>query len=45
METALLVVIAAAIAGLFAVVLIRRPKPDAGLADAVAMVADAQIML
>jgi DNA recombination protein RmuC len=45
METALLVVIAAAIAGLFAVVLMRRPKPDTGLTEAVAKVADAQIKL
>jgi DNA recombination protein RmuC len=45
METALLIVIVAAIAGLFAVVLMRRAKPDDGLAAAVAKVADAQILL
>ena len=41
----LLVVIVAAIAALFAVVLMRRPKPDQGLTDAVVKVADAQILL
>jgi DNA recombination protein RmuC len=45
METALLVVIAAAIAGLFVVVVTRRPKTDSSIAEAVAKVADAQIKI